>query len=197
MQQTQAVEQYRVELNEMLLQRRTLEMQHDQQTKDLRETRNRVAAIRKAQEVVQQIAEQVQQTAFGSISEVVNRCLTAVWGEEAYTFRIDVRQKRGKTDAKIVLSRDGVEIDDIAASCGGGVVDVVSFAARMAALQLSRPARRKLLILDEPMKFVSRQYRPAVAAMMLALAEDLGVQIIQVTHTPEFRIGKVIDLGEL
>lgn len=186
----------RDEVDKLLHEKEVLLRKRKDHTEDLRSTRDHLAACKEAQEVAQSVAERVQQTAFGSISSVVTRCLQMVWGEDSYEFRIDVRQKRGKTDAKIVLEKDGVQITDPLASCGGGVVDIVSFGARIAALVLARPARRKLLLLDEPMRFVSRQYRPAAAAMMESLAEDLGVQIIQVTHMPEFRIGKVIDLGE-
>lgn len=187
--------EHRQELDGLLHEKQLLDRKKKDHDTQLRDTRERLAACKEAQEVAQGIAERVQQTAFGSISAVVTRCLKMVFGEDSYEFRIDVRQLRGKTDAKIWLEKDGVGIDNPMASCGGGVVDIISFGARIAALRLAKPARRRLLLLDEPMRFVSKQYRAAAAEMMEVFAEELDVQIVQVTHMPEFRIGRVIELG--
>lgn len=148
----------------------------------------------KAQQIAQGVAEAVQQQAHRRIAAVVTRCLKAVFGEDAYEFRIDFSQKRGKTEAKLLFVRDGVEIDPTTAA-GGGCVDVAAFALRLACLVLSLPRRRRLLVLDEPFRFVSREYRPAVRELLLKLAEELGVQIIMVTHMPDLMVGNVIEIG--
>ena len=186
----------RRKLDAALAQRQALELQKKTLVKQLSDSRDILAATTRAQEVAQETAEQVQRQAYGSISTIVTRCLQQVWGEEAYEFVIDVAQKRGKTEAKFVLRRDGMQIDDPTAACGGGVVDVIAFALRLAALKLASPKRRLLLVADEPFRFVSKEYRPAVASMILALAKDMGVQIIMVTHIEDLEIGNVITIGE-
>ncbi|GAH03868.1 unnamed protein product [marine sediment metagenome] len=50
------------------------------------------------------------------------------------------------------------------------------------------------MILDEPFRFVSKGYRPAVREMMKTLAEEAGCQFILVTHDPELCAGKVVEL---
>jgi ABC-type sulfate/molybdate transport systems ATPase subunit len=80
---------------------------------------------------------------------------------------------------------------------GGGVVDVAAFALRIACLTLRKPALRKVLILDEPFRFLSAEYRPRVRSLIESLADEFGVQFIIVTHLDEFRCGKVITLSEI
>jgi hypothetical protein len=146
-----------------------------------------------AQGILQAIAEGVQQKAHEQIASVVTRCLEAVFQEDAYEFRIEFRQSRGKTEAKLLFVRDGNEIDPIDAS-GGGVVDVASFALRLSCLILSRPACRRLLVLDEPMKMLSRNYQPCIREMLEVLSKEFSTQIVLVTHSDILKCGKIITL---
>ena len=152
-----------------------------------------LADCQEAQAFLQTAARVVQETAHQQIAAVVTKCLRAVFGEDAYEFRIHFEQKRGKTEARFAFVRGGEEFGPLDSS-GGGVVDVASFALRLAALLLSRPAVRRLLVLDEPFKHLSKEYRPQVRDLILSLAEDLGVQFVIVTHDPVFQVGKVVEL---
>lgn len=146
-----------------------------------------------AQRIVQHLASEVQNQVHGRISQIVSRCLTAVFVEDPYEFQIEFEIKRGKTEAKLQFVRDGVVVDPLTAS-GGGVVDVASFALRLAALVLTKPPRRKLLVLDEPFRFVSADYRDRVRQLLLRLSEELGLQIIMVTHDPALQVGNVVEI---
>ena len=78
---------------------------------------------------------------------------------------------------------------------GGGAIDVASFALRVACLMLSRSQPRKILILDEPFKMISRDHnRQRVRELIETLSKEMGIQIILITHDPELTIGKVIEL---
>ena len=74
----------------------------------------------------------------------------------------------------------------------GGVLDVACFALRVASLILTKPPRRRLLILDEPFHFLSLEgangHKNLLRARELvhSLAEELGIQFIVVTHLKEF-----------
>jgi DNA repair exonuclease SbcCD ATPase subunit len=48
--------------------------------------------------------------------------------------------------------------------------------------------------LDEPFRFVSDEYQPAVADLMEEMADKLGIQFIIVTHEENLKIGNVIKL---
>ena len=151
-----------------------------------------IDAAEEAQQIVQAVAETVQEEAHERIAGVVSRCLAAVF-DEPYEFHIRFERARGRTEAHLVFIREGMEINPIDAS-GGGVIDVAAFALRLSCLMLARPARRRILVLDEPFKFVSADRRGKVRIMLEGLAKDMGVQFIMVTHIPELQCGSIIEL---
>lgn len=158
----------------------------------LEQAERAVARAEEAQEIVQEVAAAVQERAHRQIASVVTKCLESVF-DDPYRFSIEFEQKRGKTDAVLLFERDGAKIDPLTAS-GGGVVDVAAFALRLASLLLSAPQRRRVLILDEPFRFVSRDLRDKVRQMLETLAEELEIQFVVVTHDPALVAGKVVEL---
>jgi len=142
--------------------------------------------------VLQEVAAGLQQHAHQRISRLVSECLRTVF-DEPYTFRIEFTATRGRTHAHLLFERDGATVDPLSAS-GGGVVDVAAFALRLSALMLTQPPARKLLVLDEPFRFVSADYRPRCRVMLESLASELDVQIIMVTHFDDLQCGTVIQL---
>ena len=153
--------------------------------------RNHETAL-KAQEIVQAVSANVQQQVHSKIASVVSRCLEAVF-DEPYEFRINFERKRGKTEAPLVFVRGEEEFSPIDSS-GGGVVDVAAFALRVACLMLSVPHKRRTMILDEPFKFVSVEYRERIKELIETLSEEMNIQFIIVTHIDELKCGKLIEI---
>lgn len=145
-----------------------------------------------AQVIVNQVAQKIQAQAHKRISSVVSSCLAAIF-DDPYEFRIAFELKRGRTEAKLRFVRNGNEVSPVDAS-GGGAVDVAAFALRAACVVLHRPRLQRTMLLDEPFKFVSKDYRPAVKAMLHQLCEDLGMQVIMITHDEALETGTVINL---
>jgi len=145
-----------------------------------------------ARQIVQLVSQSVQQMVHNRIASLVSRCMETVF-DEPYEFRIDFERKRGRTEAKLTFERDGSRVDPMTAS-GGGVVDVASFALRLACLMLARPQLRRLIVMDEPFRFLSVDYRQRVKDMMDSLAKEMGIQFVLVTHMDDLRIGKVIEV---
>jgi DNA repair exonuclease SbcCD ATPase subunit len=160
--------------------------------KALKRARANLAAIVEARAISQQIAEEVQRKAHKHIAKLVSRCLQAIF-DDPYEFVIRFEQKRGRTEARLVFVRDGEELDP-KTSVGGGVLDVTAFALRLSVLLTKHPQPRRLLILDEPFRFVSAEYRKRVRILLETLAKELDFQFIIVTHIPDFEIGNVIRL---
>lgn len=160
---------------------------------DLDEADEHLEAVSEAQELAQHVAQAVQQKAHDQIAEVVSRCLSAVF-DEPYIFRIHFERKRGRTEARLIFERDGMEVDPMTAS-GGGVVDVASFALRLSCLMLNKPPLRRVLILDEPFKYVSEDYRERVRELLETLAREMKVQFVVVTHIQELKTGTVVEVG--
>ncbi len=183
------VANYRRRTDLMLASLRTARQRVREERKAFKEANRRLEGLQTARELVQQIAQEIQERAHDQIAKVVCRSLEVVF-DDPYEFRILFEKKRGKTEARLVFLRHGKEIDPMTAS-GGGVVDVAAFALRLSCLMLHRPALRKVLVLDEPFRFVSPEYRDRVASLLKALSDELGVQIIMVTHMDELSVGSV------
>jgi len=186
--------EYRSKLNELLAKKRSADDRLRASRQELIDAADSVAAAEMAQMVLQSAAQAVQQEAHHRIADLVSRCLETIF-DDPYEFRIVFEQKRGKTEARLVFVRDGMELDPLG-SAGGGVVDVAAFALRLSCLMLVRPPLRRILILDEPFRFVSAEYRPRLRALILQLADELGVQFIMVTHIQELKCGSVVTIGD-
>ncbi len=116
--------------------------------------------------------------------------------DDPYEFRIRFDRKRGKTEARLEFVRDGKVRDDPLNEVGGGVVDVAALALRLACLMSFKPPKRRLLVLDEPFSYIRGVgNRKRVREMLVKLAEELKVQFVLSTDIPEFRLGKIIDIG--
>jgi len=153
---------------------------------------NRIVA-KKAQTILQHASEQIQREAHKRIASTVTTCMQFVFGD-SYSFCIKFARMRGRTQANLQLLKDGNVITDPANEDSGGVLDVAAFALRLSCLVMHKPVLQRVLILDEPFRFVSAKYRPRIKGLLIRLSKEFEVQIVQVTHQPEYMIGKVVEL---
>ena len=182
---------YRNKLNKLLAQYNHAKQNVKQEKKEVAKSQKQLKATIEAQQVVQSIAAGIQESAHNQIASVVTKCLEAVF-DDPYTFKIHFDKKRGKTEARLAFERDGMEINNPMKSLGGGVISVAAFALRLACLLLVRPQPRKLLVLDEPFAALSLEHIERLAFMLQRLSEEMGFQMILVTHNQELRVGKVV-----
>lgn len=191
---TKTIHQFRSKLNRLLNERELASRQVEEEQKTLEEAKKKLVSIEEARSIVQQITRTIQESCHRQVSEIASRCLEAIFGEDSYSLKIHFEEKRGKTEARIVLKRGDMELDDPLNECGGGTVDVCAFALRLAALILSWPKKRKLIVADEPFRHLSAEYRPMARRMLESLSKELGIQIIFVTHSHQLQVGKIIQL---
>lgn len=164
-----------------------------EETKHLKEAQEQVLNLQQAVDVVQFVGQSVQQAVHDKIAKVVSSCMEAVF-DDAYEFVIRFERKRNRTEAELSFVRDGLEVDPMTAS-GGGAVDVAAFALRVACLTLQKDLEQ-ILVLDEPFRFLSKEYRPRIRVLLETLSEDLDIQFLIVTHMDILRTGTVIELGK-
>lgn len=121
----------------------------------------------------------------GSVEALVDRALRAVFTDRDYKFVIEQETKRGASSISFTLVEGGVETD-VWDDGGLGVADIVGFALRAAYIVLYRPKVRPILFWDEPFKNLSVDYVPNAARFVRKVADELGLQIVVVTHNPAF-----------
>jgi DNA repair exonuclease SbcCD ATPase subunit len=153
------------------------------------EMKARMETVQQAREVVNRMADRIKQETHQRLAGLVSRCLQIVF-DEPYSLAIEFGSK-----SQVVLrfERNGKEVDPMTAS-GGGVIDVASFALRLACIAWSKPKPRQIVVMDEPFKFLSERYRDSVRVMLETLVEEYGFQFIMVTHIREIESGKVVSL---
>ena len=144
-----------------------------------------LATLEKAQAFLQSVAQETQSQLKFRIEDIVNLALDTCFPDE-YEFKLEFNASRGKTDCQLVFvsKRTGREIDPMN-STGGGVCDVTCFALRTACHVLEQGIDN-VMVLDEPMKFVSKDLRERVCEVIRTLSDRLGIQFIIVTHIDEF-----------
>ena len=174
---------YRSLLDQSIGRRDALQSQKDAYLKKIDYLIERQKTIELVQALVQKVAKETQEQLKFQIEDIVKTCIDTCFPDE-YDFKVEFEIKRGKTECALKFYKNGHEIDDLLESGGGGVVDVASLGLRVAAWCLGNTTNT--LILDEPGKFVSRCLVGQFAEVIKVLSEKLNLQILMVSHIPEF-----------
>lgn len=117
------------------------------------------------------------------VEALVDYGVQSVFGP-TYRFKVTSELRGKSVRTEFWLVENGLQLPLLDAT-GGGVGDVVSFLLRVVILCLARPTQRRVLVLDEPFKFVSTSHFQTLAALLRELSDSLGLQLIMVTHKPE------------
>jgi len=172
----------RRKVDELLTRRDILCESADKLVSKRKKYESRHSAAIKAREILFHVAQDTQKSIEQNIGRIVSLALNAIF-DEPYDFKIEFVKRRNKMECDLFLESNGEKMIP-SDSVGGGVLDVISFSLRLAFVMLSQS--RRILILDEPMKNLSRNYQPKAAEMIKMLSEKLGIQVIMTTHIPEF-----------
>ena len=158
--------------------------------KNLEKLNKRISLLEQAQAFLQKVAQDTQSQLKFQIEDIVNLALETCFPNE-YQFQLQFNIARGKTDAELVFlsQKTGRPIDPMNAS-GGGVVDLTSFALRIACYALERGIDN-VIILDEPFRFISRDLQSRAGEILKTLSEKMKIQFIMVTH-----ISEMIDISD-
>jgi DNA repair exonuclease SbcCD ATPase subunit len=173
--------QYRKKLEQKKGQRNQIEKDLKDINLRLEELKIDISNSEEAQLIIQAVAKITQQKLEYRITEPVSLAIASVY-ENPYKLSVSFdTPARGVTECDIGFEREGNIVSPLDSS-GGGVIDVASFALRIAAWSLSHPRSRNIIILDEPMKFVQKNKISLAGEMIKEVSDKLGIQVIMVTH---------------
>lgn len=145
---------------------------------------NEIEKLEKVTILFQKTSVFAREQAKKQIETLVTKCLQYVF-ESNIEFIIEIEELRNKANADFYVVN---EVEDVIIktkpelSRGGGVVDIISLALRIAFLQIHKPQIQGPLILDEPAKHVSEEYIFNVGDFLKQTSEMFNRQIIMVTH---------------
>jgi len=148
--------------------------------------RSALARLLESQELAHALIQSVAQETQGQlkihIEDIVQSALDVCFPEQ-YEFHMEFEMKRDKTECDLYVVKDGEKMNPTDSN-GGGLTDAISTGLRIACLCLSQNDRT--IVMDEPMKFLSSNLKPVMAELLKELSHRLGIQLIVVTHDPEF-----------
>lgn len=161
--------------------------QRDQILSDLKREKKRIIEAqkeirisKKAQVVIQVVAQETQEELEYRIAEPVSLCLRSVF-PNPYEFVVDFCVRRDKTECDLLFKRK-TRLSKPIESSGIGTVDVAGFGSRIAAWSLENPRTRNFLLLDEPFKHLKGiATNIKVIQVVKLLSEQLGLQVVMVS----------------
>jgi DNA repair exonuclease SbcCD ATPase subunit len=137
----------------------------------------RFAFAQKSIKVIQEVGIRTQSNLEYHIANLVNMSLSAVLSDPP-EFTVKFETRRNQTECDLLL--DGQKPVD---TVGGGVLDILSFALRLAFWTLRK--NRPVMILDEPFKFLSADLQARAGEMLKEISESINLQIIMVSHAED------------
>ncbi|NIK67900.1 chromosome partitioning protein ParA [Paenibacillus sp. BK720] len=132
--------------------------------------------------LLQKSSEYARQQVKGRVEQIVTQALQVVFPERGYAFHIVLDVKGLQPIAEYWLYSEGVMRQMVGPDYGrgGGAVDVVTLALRLALAELEQIDGP--LLMDEVGKHVSAEFAPNVAFFLKEYSKQLGRQIILITH---------------
>jgi len=151
---------------------------------ELEKVSNTIDILEQVRLLLQRASEYARAQIKQQIEMLVTHCLQFVFGPNL-EFEIELNEIRGKTNAEfyVISTYDNVKVKTKPQDArGGGIVDVISLALRIAVIQSTDLYKDGPIILDEPAKHVSNEFINNVAQFLKQISNVFHRQIIMVTH---------------
>lgn len=162
-----------------------LDRQRAEKAETLHDINSSIDLWRKVQVLLTKTSDFARRQMVERIEQTVTAALRTVLADDALRFEVELREVGGRPSAewRVVSQYGEVEVANNPEDArGGGIVDIVSLALRLALLEISRPKPEGPVILDEPAKMVSAEYAESLAFFLRSYAQRTGRQFIVVTH---------------
>lgn len=160
--------------------RQLLLMQLDQTTEALKQADAQIEALQKVIVIFQKASEYARQQMKFTIDEITTNALQVVFGGDI-RFEMELGTRGGSPTAEFFVVEDGLKLSPMDAK-GGGLVDVISVALRLAILELYEPKIEGPVLLDEPGRMVSAEYIENFVYFLKEYCHKVGRQFLVVTH---------------
>ncbi|GAF63575.1 ATPase [Alkalihalobacillus trypoxylicola] len=180
----EVLEQTKTEWIRLDANRSLLKEQLQNKEKELAEYRQSAEVYEKARILLQQSAEYAREQAKQQMETLVSNALQYVFGP-LFSFVIEIEEQGNKAVAEfyVVSEYEGIKVKTRPQdSRGGGVVDIVTLALRIALLETVQPKLNGALLLDEPGKHVSDEYVHLLYDFLKSLSSMFDRQVIMITH---------------
>lgn len=172
------LKQFREKINEIKAEKRILSAQLVEKEVELGESVEYGVDCVEARSILQVVAKSTQELLEKKFSSLVTLAIRTIFHDDR-EFVIQFVEKRNKTELECHISKDNniVGIYD----GGGGQIDVVALACRLAFWSLQKTSR-PIFFLDEPLAFLhSPEYQERASDLLQMLSKELKVQFLVVS----------------
>lgn len=174
---------FRTTVDYALADRRVLLSQLETQQEAYNSFELELTVREEAHAIIQEAAKTAQQSIEHQLGSIVTMALASIF-PDPYDFKMEFVSKRNTTECEFYFVKNGNKIPPLN-DTGFGPVDIASIAMKISYREISNT--RPILFLDEPCKNLSNDYKAVAAEVFRGLCERLGLQMIVITHIPEFR----------
>jgi DNA repair exonuclease SbcCD ATPase subunit len=134
------------------------------------------------------IGEEAQESARRQFEQLASQALQAVFGA-GLSFRLVPGEAGGQATLEPVIRSEhagGAVIETpVMDSRGGGMAAVTGFVLQLVMIMLT-PGAAPIIFLDETFAHVPVANRATLAGFLRTVAAEAGVQVVMVTHDPEY-----------
>ena len=149
--------------------------------KELLVNQNELKRFVEAKALIQKVSNDMNDLISFGLVDITQAMLDSVFPSE-YKVKIDFTMKNNRTHVDIYLDMDGEKIYPLDQD-GGGVANIMELGLRLASLELGHT--RRTIVLDQPLKDLSREFMPIGASILKKISKDLNLQLIMINHAPE------------
>lgn len=167
-------------------------------TKQIEEAKTKIGDLevtekldKKAIEVLNLVQKTTREKIKEAFEQMVTFALQSIYQED-YRFQLEFGSRGNIGELNFQLKTpENKEFRDIEDTTAGGSLDIISLAMRFVLLQVIRPRPEGMVVLDEPTKQLSRNYRTNEYSFYKEISNKLNRQLIIISHSQE-----LIDLAE-
>lgn len=187
----QALQEMKDVYNQRLGKKQQLETDKANKERLITKTKDRLFDMESTRVILEKTSNKARDAAKLRLEGTMTTALQHVFGSK-YSAEIDMKPSGGKPSAEIFLVTDNGNGNVVKTkpedSNGGGIVDIISIALRIAMIQLHNdPPINGPIILDEPGKHVSADFSTKLAEFLKFISKQFNKQIIFVTHNDDLK----------
>ena len=187
---TRAIEKLKEKAVDQTIRLSTAESNINDYEEKLRHLERNIQMYHEARQVFIESAKISRQKMVAKVEHNLTAALRAIFLDPSMEFKIDIHEKRSVLQAEFMVAWDtpkGRAEQDPLVAKGGSVVDVVTTGLRLVFLKSHQPAKRPILMLDEPGKYLDVDRRERYGNWIAQISHQLGIQVVMVTHDPELK----------
>lgn len=163
---------------ELSAEKKILEKQLKEKQVILKELKSEKQLLIECREIVNDIANRTVSDLIAWIEQTVSYAIEQIY--PGYSFRFSQEIKRNQLELLPKIIHDDKEYPP-EYSVGGGMLDIISIAMRIAIWAVQKEKTMPFFILDEPMKFMGK-FSEQGAQIIQQLSDKLGLQFLIITH---------------